>query len=693
MSYRVGIDTGGTFTDLVVVDGGGKVELFKTPSTPAEPHEAIGNALELASRARGASVREFLGRCELVIHGTTVALNALLTLRGAKTGMLFTAGHEDSLEIRLGHKEDGHRYDFDYAPAPMLVPRRLRRPVRERVLHDGTVREELNEDDVRAAAELFGAEGVEAVGICFLWSFRNPDHEERAAAIVAAALPDVRITTSAELLPQLGEYVRASTVAVNAFVGPRLARHVEQVEALLQEYGYAGSLRYVQSNGGLTGGEAFVARAAAALNSGPAAAPAASSFFVADTEASGIVTLDMGGTSADMCITDRSAAADLVKDATVGRYPIGLPMVNVVSIGAGGGSIASVDRHGILRVGPESAEAMPGPACYQRGGVEPTVTDALVVLGYLNQEALLGGELPISTELAREAVRSRVAEPLGISVERAAAGIFEVINQNMVAGVRTVTVERGHDPRDFALLTGGGATAAHAGRLAAELGMDEVLVPRVSSGLCAFGEAIADAKHTFVGSYPGPLPEIDAGRLEAMLAELEERGRGRLREEGFTDEQMWSERYLDMKYIDQVHQCSVKIPDVTIAPESLGEIADAFHARHEALYTYCERDNVPELLNLEVTVYGRGALPGRGEAGSAGDGAGGTADTPTRSARYVEDPETPVDTPVHQGGEIATGETILGPAIVEEPTTTIVVFPGWELSLVAPDLYRMARVR
>ena len=692
MSYRVGIDTGGTFTDLVVVDDAGKVELFKTPSTPAEPHEAIGNALELASRARGAGVGEFLEQCELVIHGTTVALNSLLTLRGAKTGMLFTAGHEDSLEIRLGHKEDGHRYDFDYEPAPMLVPRRLRRPVRERVLHDGTVREEMNEDDVRAAAELFGAEGVEAVGICFLWSFRNPDHEQRAAAIVAEALPEVRITTSADLLPQLGEYVRASTVAVNAFVGPRLARHVDQVEALLAEYGYAGSLRYVQSNGGLTSGEAFVARAAAALNSGPAAAPAASSFFVADTEASGIVTLDMGGTSADMCITDRSAAADLVKDATVGRYPIGLPMVNVVSIGAGGGSIATVDRHGILRVGPESAEAMPGPACYQRGGVEPTVTDALVVLGYLNQEALLDGELPISPELAREAVRSRVAEPLGISVERAAAGIFEVINQNMVAGVRTVTVERGHDPRDFALLTGGGATAAHAGRLAAELGMDEVLVPRVSSGLCAFGEAIADAKHTFVGSYPSPLPEVDAAGLEAMLAELEERGRGRLREEGFAADQMWSERYLDMKYIDQVHQCSVKIPDVTIAAERLDEIADAFHARHEALYTYCERDNTPELLNLEVTVYGRGTLPGRGEA-SETDEATGTGPAPTRAARFAEDPETPVETPVHRGGEIAAGATIAGPAIVEEPTTTIVVFPGWELRLVAPDLYRMTRVR
>ncbi|MBS1880166.1 MAG: hydantoinase/oxoprolinase family protein [Actinobacteria bacterium] len=690
MSYRVGIDTGGTFTDLVVVADDGAVELFKTPSTPAEPHEAIGNALELASRARGATVPEFLDGCELIIHGTTVALNALLTLRGARTGLLCTAGHEDSLEIRLGHKEDGHRYDFAYAPAPMLVPRRLRLPVRERVLADGSVRQPLEEDDVRAAAELFRAEGVEAVGVCFLWSFRNPAHEQRAAEILAAELPGVPVTASAELLPQLGEYVRANTVAVNSYVQPRLGRHVEQVEGLLQSYGYSGSLRYVQSNGGLTGGGAFVRRAAAALNSGPAAAPSASSYFAGETEAAGIVTLDMGGTSADMSITEESAAADLVKDATVGRYPIGLPMVNVVSIGAGGGSIASVDGRGILRVGPESAEAMPGPACYQRGGVEPTVTDALAVLGYLNQEALLGGELPISVELAREAVRSRVAEPLGISVERAALGVFEVINANMVAGVRTVTVERGHDPRDFALLTGGGATAAHAGRLAADLGIDEVLIPRVSSGLCAFGEAIADAKHTLVGSYPSPLPELDAARLESLLAELEERGRQQLREEGFADEEMWSERYLDMKYIDQVHQCSVKIPEFEIVPERLGEIADAFHARHEALYTYSEHDNVPELLNLEVTVYGRSGLPPR-EAGDGAAPAAAPQPRETRPAFFAEHAEEARQTPVFAGEDIGVGAAIQGPAVIEEPTTTIVVFPGWELRLVAPDLYRMAR--
>ncbi len=448
----------------------------------------------------------------------------------------------------------------------------------------------------------------------------------------------------------------------------------------------------MQSNGGLTGGETFVRRAVAALNSGPAAAPAASSHFAAETDAAGIVTLDMGGTSADMSITDGSAA-DLVKDATVGRYPIGLPMVNVVSIGAGGGSIASVDGRGILRVGPESAEALPGPACYQRGGEEPTVTDALVVLGYLNQEALLGGELPISTELAHEAVRGRVAEPLGIGVERAALGIFEVINANMVAGVRTVTVERGHDPRDFALLTGGGATAAHAGMLAAELGIDEVLIPRVSSGLCAFGEAIADAKHTLVGSYPSPLPEIDAARLESMLAELEERGRRELREEGFGDEEMWSERFLDMKYIDQVHQCSVKIPDTAISAANLDRDRRRLpRPPRGALHLLRARQRARA---AEPRSHGlRSQRPAAAAADAGKCRRTGDRRSRGRPARPTSPaPRSRAETPVFAGDDIAAGVAIAGPAIIEEPTTTIVVFPGWELRLVAPDLYRMARAR
>ena len=387
----------------------------------------------------------------MIIHGTTVALNTLIQLKGAKVGLFCTRGHEDSLEIRNGHKEDGHRYDFHYPPATMLVPRHLRVPVRERVMSDGRVRTPLDESDVARGIDLFRHEGVDAVGVSFMWSFHHPEHERRVGELVAEALPGVHVTLSVDLLPQIREYTRTSTVAVNAYVQPRLAGYVGAIEEMLLELGYEGPIRYVQSNGGLTSGRAFVQRAVSALNSGPAAGPSASLHYAGRLERRDVLTLDMGGTSSDISLAPEGRV-DLVKDVDIGRYRVGIPLVNVVSIGAGGGSIAWLDRQGMLRVGPESAEAVPGPACYMRGGSDATVTDALVVLGYLNQAALLGGRMPIDAAAARAAVRERVAEPLGLSLERAAHGIFEVVNANMIGGIRSVSVERGHDPRDFSWL-------------------------------------------------------------------------------------------------------------------------------------------------------------------------------------------------------------------------------------------------
>lgn len=686
MGYRLGIDTGGTFTDLILVRGGEEVDVFKTPSTPDDPPRAIRDGIELIARSLGVDVADFLADCELIIHGTTVALNALLQLKGARTGLLCTAGHEDSLEIRLGHKEDGHRYDFLFPSAVMLVPRRLRIPVRERVMSDGSVRTPLVEEDVYRAIERFRDAGVEAVGVCFLWSFLHPEHERRVGEILAQELPDAYVTLSVDLLPQIREYSRTSTVAVNSFVGPTLSRYLQAIETMLSELGYSNPIRYMQSNGGLASGRALATKAAWALNSGPAAGPSASLLFGESLGKRKILTLDVGGTSSDISLI-HDGRVDLVKDVDVGRYRIGLPLVNVVSLGAGGGSIARLDRQGILHVGPESAEAIPGPACYQRGGTEATVTDSLVVLGYLNQDALLGGQLPISAEAAREAVRMRVADPLGLSLERAALGIFSVVNMNMVGGIRSVSVERGYDPRDFVLVAGGGATAAHAGRLAQELGIREVLIPKVASGLCAFGEAIADVKHTYVASYTAPLPEIDAGRLNELFEELEERGRRDIAEEGFREEDIYVERSLDMKYVDQVHECSVPTPVFTITDDRLAEIADAFHDRHEALYTYCERDNVPEVVNVEVNAYGRSPRLAASSAERAGQ-ASRSARVAERDA-YFEEAQAYRSTPVYDGTRLDVGSAVDGPAVVDEPATTIVVFPGSRLELIRSDLYVM----
>ncbi len=685
MGYRIGIDTGGTFTDLVLVDPTGRVELFKTPSTPAHPPDAIRNGLESIARSLDVPVGEFLRDCDLIIHGTTVALNALIQLKGAKVGLLCTRGHQDSLEIRNGHKEDGHRYDFRYPAATMLVPRRLRIPVTERVLSDGSVRTPLLEEDVLAGVEVFRREGVEAVGVSFMWSFLHPDHERRVGEILAREMPDVDVTLSVDLLPQIREYTRTSTVAVNAYVSPGLSRYISSIETMLRELGYAKPIRYFQSNGGVTSGRVLAQRAVSALNSGPAAGPTAALHYASGLGTSDVLTIDVGGTSSDISLV-RDGKVDLIKDVDIGRYRVGIPLVNVISIGAGGGSIAWIDSQGLLHVGPQSAEALPGPACYMRGGTDATVTDALVVLGYLNQEALLGGEMPIDVEAARTAVHDNVAAPLGLSLERAALGIFNIINANMIGGIRSVSVERGHDPRDFSIVAGGGATSAHVGRLAADLGIAEVIIPRVASGLCAFGEAVADVKHTYLASYTAHLPDIDPQRLGDLFAGLEREGKEELRAEGFSDDEIYVERSVDMKYIDQVHECRVEIPLFTIDADALGEIEDAFHRRHEALYTYCERDNVPELINIEVSVYGRSPEVATPDATTSG------ADLPTPTSErpaYFAEFEEYRPTPVFDASTLTVGTVVDGPAIVEEASTTIVVFPGSTLTLRRPDVYVM----
>lgn len=685
MGYRIGIDTGGTFTDLVLVGSDGRVELFKTPSTPQDPPLAIRTGIDLISEYLGCTVPELLGDCDMIIHGTTVALNALIQLTGAKVGLFCTRGHEDSLEIRNGHKEDGHRYDFRYPAATMLVPRHLRVPVTERVMSDGRVRTPLDEADVLRGIELFRREGVEAIGVSFMWSFLHPAHERRVGELVSEALPGVHLTLSVDLLPQIREYTRTSTVAVNAYLQPNLAAYIEAIEEMLVGLGYRNPIRYVQSNGGLTSGRTFVQRAVSALNSGPAAGPSASLYYAGRLGRRNVLTLDMGGTSSDISLAPEGRV-DLVKDVDIGRYRVGIPLVNVISIGAGGGSIAWLDRQGMLHVGPQSAEAVPGPASYMRGGTDATVTDALVVLGYLNQSALLGGRMPIDSDAARAAVQERVAGPLGIPLERAAHGIFDVVNANMIGGIRSVSVERGHDPRDFSLVAGGGATSAHAGRLAAELGIRTTIVPRVASGLCAFGEAVADVKHTYLASYTATLPRLDPTRLNELFLELERRGKADLGEEGFAEEDIVLERSVEMKYVDQVHECNVSIPRFEVTAERLPEIEDAFHRRHEALYTYCERDNMPELINVEVNVYGRSPEPLAPEVSANG----GTPPAPReeRTAYFHEFREYR-PTPVYTGATLQPGHTVDGPAILEEETTTIVVFPGSTLLVPAPDIFVM----
>ena len=685
MAYRLGIDIGGTFTDFVLADDRGETHLFKVTSNPDEPASAISAGLDAIAAGLELSVADLLDRCDLLIHGTTVVINALIQHSGAKTGLLCTEGFRDSLEIRLGYKEE--RYDFSYPPPPVLVPRYLRLPVTERVTKNGEVQVELDETQVRQQIAVLKREGVDAVAVSLLWSFLKPDHEIRIGQLLAEEFPAAFVSLSVDVLPQIREYERTSTTVINAYVGPILKRYIDRIEEMLRAKGFGGQIRYMQTTAGLASGEALIRKPIYAINSGPAAAPTAGLFFGRQLDFDNIITVDMGGTSFDVCLVE-GGLPDTVKNVDVCRYRVGVPMININTVGAGGGSIARLDSGGILRVGPQSAEADPGPACYGRGGTEPTVTDANVILGYFSSNALLGGKLQIDRDAAREAVGEKIADPFGLTLEQASHGIFEVVNHSMTSGISEVSVERGYDPRDFALVVGGGAGPVHAGRLAAELGIGTVIIPKVASAFCAFGEVVADLRHDYTASYATRIRDADLSRLRGLLADMEHQGRAELAEEGIAPDDVLITRWLDMRYLGQVHECTISIPYSEITDESLDEIERLFHDRHESLYAYAERDaGVCELINLALTARAQ-APPLRPAELPRGTEDPAEATTEERSVYFAEYGEY-VPTPVYNGGLLRAGNVIPGSAIVEEPTTTIVVFPNSTMKLDAGGFYVM----
>ncbi|WP_310626362.1 hydantoinase/oxoprolinase family protein [Limnohabitans sp.] len=678
MSYRLGVDAGGTFTDFVLADDAGHIHLFKATSTPEDGTKAIAEGFAQIAETMGIPMARILEQTELCVNGTTVALNALIQHKGVKTGLLCTAGHEDSLEIRLGHKEEGYRYDAEYPAARILVDRHLRVPVRERVISDGTVRTALNEDDVRAACELFRREKVQAVAVSFLWSVANDAHEKRAAQIVRDMLPGVYVSVGTEVFPQMREYTRTSTTVVNAYLGPVLAAYVDSIDAFYKQAGVKVPVRYFQSNGGMAAREAMVGRAVNAINSGPASAPMAGRHVAKPLGFDNYITVDMGGTSFDITLT-KDGKTNVSKDMDFLRYRIGCPMIQVETLGAGGGSIAWIDSMGVLNVGPQSAGAHPGPACYQRGGTLPTVTDANVTLGYLNPEHLLGGRLKIDAQAARRAIEQHVAKPLGISVEQAAFGIFSIVNNNMVNGIRRVSIERGYDPRDFALIGAGGATALHITALAREIGIKSVLVPKLASGLCAFGQILSDVRYNYMAATPMRLDErADLNTIEYRFQDLEAQAIAALRSEGVAPGDIVFQRNIDMRYLGQVHECTVDIGNSPVNDATIATIRAAFHQLHRQLFTYDEPDSMIEVVNIESTVSGR-TKPLVHKALEVSAGIGQALKC---HRNMIFSPEAQAQsTPVYDGQKLGAKDCIVGPAVIEEPTTTIVIQPGWTSTL------------
>ncbi|MBW1768928.1 MAG: hydantoinase/oxoprolinase family protein, partial [Deltaproteobacteria bacterium] len=617
MKYVIGVDTGGTFTDLICVDEAGESIIVKTPSTPADPSVAIMDGLQGMATKMGKDLKGLLGDVTRICHGTTVSTNTVLTWTGAKVGLLCTKGFRDTLGIRFGIRETPYNYTIP-APKP-LAPRYLRMPIEERVKWNGEVVTPLNEAEVRKACRYFKEQGVEAVVVGFVWSFKNPSHEQRAVEICREELPDLYVCGSCDVQPEVREYWRISTATLNAYVGPNLSRYLKKLVQTLNEVGFEGQLLITQSNAGVIFPEIAIEQAVRTILSGPACAPAAAAYLASPLNLKDLITIDMGGTSLDVCLIKGGQPWMTLETAVAGVYHLKLPLLDVHTIGAGGGSIAWLDKMNVLHVGPQSAGADPGPACYGKGGTEPTSTDADLLLGYLNPDYFLGGEMSVDIKLARKAVKEKIADPLGMDVIDAAKAIRKIIDHGMSDAISQVSVERGEDPRKFTLVAAGGAGPVHVASLAKPLGIKQVLISRSSSIFCALGSIIADLRHDLARSVVCKTGEVKVGMLNEAFREMKAVGDQYLEREGIIPSDRYYKKSIDMRYKGQFHEVELPISEADVSKEEIDHIVEDFHKRHEELYAY--RDVVEtEMINLRLAAYGKVVVPARKRMDSgAGD--------------------------------------------------------------------------
>jgi N-methylhydantoinase A len=662
VSYTIGIDVGGTFTDIVVTSPDGATTIAKAATTPGDQSDGVLDGIARAAAALHLAPAALLGQTGRIVHGTTVATNALLEGKAARVGMLTTEGHRDIIEMREGLKPE--RYNMRMVPPAPLVPRRLRLGVRERLRPDGGTEIPLDRASLNAALDRLAGENVQAVAICFLHAWQNPAHEQAAAAAARQRLQHAYITTSAEVLPQIKEFERFSTTVANAAVGPVIEAYLRRLQTRLAEAGFSGTLFVILSHGGVASVDEAVRLAAGTTLSGPAGGVAAAVALAREGVARDLITFDMGGTSTDIALV-QDGHANLSDGRAVANARIALPALDIVTLGAGGGSIAHLDRSGLLQVGPESAGADPGPACYGQGGTAATVTDANLVLGYLDPANFLGGRRMLDVAAATEAA-ARLAGSLGIETIAAAAGIHRLVNTRMADGVRVATVRRGVDPRRHALLAFGGAAGLHVAAVAAELGIGRVVVPLAASVLSAWGMLNTDLRIELARSQ-AQRSGIDVTALQAAFAAMEREGRERL---GWFDGEVTVHRSADMRYGEQVFEIAVPLDAMDFAaPNVAAEIEAAFHARHEALYTYSLPDQDVVLVNARASVVGR--LP----PAPAVSGSGVAAQAAEKSRRRVHLGSW-TEVPVYDFAAIAAGQALAGPAIVESDTTTVLLRPG-----------------
>ena len=676
--WRIGVDVGGTFTDLVLADADGATWVVKVPSVPADPSRGVIAAVQRLAANLGLPVREVLEPCALFVHGSTVATNTMLEGKGARVGLIATEGFRDTLEIRRGLREDQWSHRVPYAP--VLVPRYLRRSVPGRIDADGTEVLPLDLDGLDAIVADFEAEGVEAVAVALLNSFLNDAHERAVADALAERWSGEWITASAAVSPLMGEYERTSTAVVNAALLPGIVAYLRALDGELNRLGLPRPILLVQSNGGAASVDQLTERPVSLLFSGPAAAVGALNLYGSAVDGQtperrdrgNLISMEIGGTSCDVLLMSGGAVTTR-DDISVAGYHVSTPAIDIHTVGAGGGTIAGVDDAGLLHVGPEGAGAVPGPACYGHGGDRPTVTDAQLVLGRLRPGKSAGGTLDLDLEAARAAIRTHVAEPLGMSVNDAAAGIVDLVEQHVLHAVEHISIERGHSPRRFTLVAAGGAGPMHGAAVADGLGCGRVYVPRNAGALCAVGMLHADIRQDFVRFMTGSIDAVAPAEVHAGFAELESQAVRTLGREGFDPEDIVLEHELELHHPGQLWSIRAAVPEGRLDAQA---VRTAFEVEYQRLYGHTQPGGTILLASLRLTAHG---------STSAVSVSGGEA--AAQPPRALE--TRPVwhggdgwlDTPVYDGAEIRPGHRIAGPALIEEHTTTVLAGPGDTLAV------------
>ena len=667
-SFRLAVDTGGTFTDLCVIDElSGKLVVTKVPSTPSNPALAVITGIQKLITEKEISA----DKVKFILHGTTVATNALLEHKGAQTALITTEGFGDVLQI--GRQNRPELYNF-WARRPIpIVPRRLCYEVPERLLYTGEVFRPLDESKTESIVHEIKNKGIKSIAVSLIHSYANDIHEQRIKSIISKIHPDSYVTLSSEVLPEFREYERMSTICINSFVMPKVNKYVADLEGRLKKMGVASDLYIMQSNGGVITARMAREMSARTVLSGPAGGVLTGAFISRSTSQPNLITIDIGGTSADISLIE-SGTPHLTTESQIGGYPIKLPMIDINTIGAGGGSIAWIDSGGALRVGPQSAGADPGPVCYGLGGTKPTVTDANAILGRINPSYLLGGEMKLFLDDARRVIEEKIARPLEIDVERAAAGIIAVINANMIRGIRRVSVEKGYDPREFSLVAFGGAGPLHAVELARALNMTKIIIPAYPGIASAFGMLSADVRHDYVQTYIAVSNKVDAKRLQSIYQHMEKQGIHQLSNEGFSDQSIILHRYADLRYVRQAYELQVPLKNGSLTTEDISSAAQSFHAHHERNYGYARRNEPVEFVNLRLVALGK--LPEMQPAQTISKGK--KALQPIDYRKVFFEGTSPLKTAIYQREHLHKGQHISGPAIIEQLDSTIVIFPNYQ---------------